>query len=269
MDAAGVGGGRLRRADQGPRRGGDARRRCLILYSSVLARLLRPGAGCTPVRVCRCSSLITVPWHWLAAHRLAGFPGVLLRARTSGALPDAQRAIVRSPGGSSSAVFFAGSMPWTLPALRVLGSGWRRPVAPAGDSTRRCSSGSGWCSSSCSSRSPTRNSCPISCRSMPAAGAADCGAAAGGVCGAISCSRRCLTRRRRRRPRDREPELAARWSQRRTAVRISCRWRSRCGLIALLLAGLRRLRAGAARGDAMPRAPGSCSARAGVWPGCC
>ena len=72
---------------------------------------------------------ITVPWHWLAAHRLPDFLEFffvhehLARYLT----PSADR---EAPWWFFAGVFLAGSFPWTLPALRALGFGWRRRAAP-------------------------------------------------------------------------------------------------------------------------------------------
>jgi 4-amino-4-deoxy-L-arabinose transferase-like glycosyltransferase len=73
--------------------------------------------------------VITVPWHWLAAHRLPDFLDFffvhehLARYLT----PSADR---QESWWFFGGVFLAGSFPWTLPALRVLSSGWRRRAAP-------------------------------------------------------------------------------------------------------------------------------------------
>jgi 4-amino-4-deoxy-L-arabinose transferase-like glycosyltransferase len=68
---------------------------------------------------------ITVPWHWLAARRLEDFLEFFFVhehvARYLTPIADRQE-----PWWFFGGVFLAGSMPWTLPALRVLGSGWRR-----------------------------------------------------------------------------------------------------------------------------------------------
>jgi 4-amino-4-deoxy-L-arabinose transferase-like glycosyltransferase len=77
--------------------------------------------------------LIAVPWHWLAARRLPDFLDFffvhehLARYLT----PVADR---EEPWWFFAGVFLAGSFPWTVPALRVLGGGWRRRVsAPGGE----------------------------------------------------------------------------------------------------------------------------------------
>ncbi len=63
---------------------------------------------------------ITVPWHWLAARRAADFLEFffvhehLARYLT----PSADR---EAPWWFFSGVFLAGSVPWTIPALRVAG----------------------------------------------------------------------------------------------------------------------------------------------------
>ncbi len=105
--------------------------------------------------------VITVPWHWLAAQRLNDFLQFFFIhehfARYLTPIADRQE-----PWWFFGWVFLAGTVPWTVPALRVLVSGWRS--CPAANSARRYSCGSGSCSSASFSRSPTRNSCPTSCR---------------------------------------------------------------------------------------------------------
>jgi 4-amino-4-deoxy-L-arabinose transferase-like glycosyltransferase len=70
--------------------------------------------------------LITVPWHWLAAHRLNDFlQFFFIREHFARFLtPIAER---QEPWWFFSWVFLAGTVPWTAPALRVLVSGWRAP----------------------------------------------------------------------------------------------------------------------------------------------
>ena len=72
---------------------------------------------------------ITVPWHWLAARRLPDFLEFFFVhehvARYLTPIADRQE-----PWWFFAGVFLAGSMPWTLPALRVLVGGWRRRAAP-------------------------------------------------------------------------------------------------------------------------------------------
>ena len=74
---------------------------------------------------------LTIPWHWLAARRLDDFLQFyfvhehLARYLT----PAADR---QEPWWFFGFVFLAGTVPWTLPALRVLAGGWRRTGA-AGD----------------------------------------------------------------------------------------------------------------------------------------
>jgi 4-amino-4-deoxy-L-arabinose transferase-like glycosyltransferase len=73
--------------------------------------------------------LVTVPWHWLAAGRLPDFVQFffvhehLARYLT----PSADR---QEAWWFFGAVFLAGSLPWTVPALRVLLTGWRAHGAP-------------------------------------------------------------------------------------------------------------------------------------------
>jgi 4-amino-4-deoxy-L-arabinose transferase-like glycosyltransferase len=74
--------------------------------------------------------LITVPWHWLAAMRLEDFLQFFFvhehfaRYLT----PIAER---QEPWWFFGYVFLAGTVPWTVPALRVVLSGWRHS-GPAG-----------------------------------------------------------------------------------------------------------------------------------------
>jgi 4-amino-4-deoxy-L-arabinose transferase-like glycosyltransferase len=95
----------------------------LILYSAATRdfapwRRLRPALG-VPLFL-----LITIPWHWLAAHRLADFLQFyfvhehLSRYMT----PSADREEVWWFFG---AVFVLGSLPWSVSAARVLISSWR------------------------------------------------------------------------------------------------------------------------------------------------
>ncbi len=74
---------------------------------------------------------ITVPWHWLAARRLHDFLQFYLVhehfARYLTPVADRQEAWWFFAG-----VFVAGTVPWTLPVLRVLGGGWRRRAAAGG-----------------------------------------------------------------------------------------------------------------------------------------
>ena len=75
--------------------------------------------------------LITVPWHWLAARRLPDFLDFFFvhehLARYLTPVADREEA-----WWFFAAVFLAGSFPWTVSALRVLGGGWRRRVSPTG-----------------------------------------------------------------------------------------------------------------------------------------
>jgi 4-amino-4-deoxy-L-arabinose transferase-like glycosyltransferase len=78
---------------------------------------------------------ITVPWHWLAARQLPDFLEFFFvhehLARYLTPIADRQE-----PWWFFGGVFLAGSVPWTLSALRVLGGGWRRHASPgAFDST--------------------------------------------------------------------------------------------------------------------------------------
>jgi len=74
--------------------------------------------------------LITVPWHWLAAGRLADFlEFFFVHEHLSRFLtPSADR---QEAWWFFGAVFLTGSMPWTLPALRILVLGWIKIKADA------------------------------------------------------------------------------------------------------------------------------------------
>jgi 4-amino-4-deoxy-L-arabinose transferase-like glycosyltransferase len=69
---------------------------------------------------------VSVPWHWLAAQRLSDFlQFFLIREHFARYLtPIAER---HEPWWFFGWVFLAGTVPWTVPALRVLVSGWRTP----------------------------------------------------------------------------------------------------------------------------------------------
>jgi len=69
---------------------------------------------------------LTVPWHWLAAQRLNDFlQFFFIREHFARFLtPIAER---HEPWWFFSWVFLAGTVPWTVPALRVLATGWRAP----------------------------------------------------------------------------------------------------------------------------------------------
>jgi 4-amino-4-deoxy-L-arabinose transferase-like glycosyltransferase len=72
---------------------------------------------------------IVVPWHWLAARRLDDFLQFFFVhehfARYLTKVADREE-----PWWFFGKVFLAGTVPWTLTALRVLGSGWRRRASP-------------------------------------------------------------------------------------------------------------------------------------------
>jgi 4-amino-4-deoxy-L-arabinose transferase-like glycosyltransferase len=73
---------------------------------------------------------IAAPWHWLAARRLEDFLEFFFIhehvARYLTPIADRQE-----PWWFFGGVFLAGTAPWTLPALRALGGGWR--ARSAGD----------------------------------------------------------------------------------------------------------------------------------------
>ena len=70
--------------------------------------------------------IVTVPWHWLAAQRLSDFlQFFLIREHFARFLtPIADR---QEPWWFFGWVFLAGTVPWSVPALRVLATGWRSP----------------------------------------------------------------------------------------------------------------------------------------------
>lgn len=72
---------------------------------------------------------ITLPWHTLAARRLPDFLEFFFVhehiARYLTPVADRQQ-----PWWFFAGVFLAGSVPWTVPAMRVLGGGWRRGAPP-------------------------------------------------------------------------------------------------------------------------------------------
>jgi len=74
---------------------------------------------------------LTVPWHALAALRLNDFLQFFFvhehLARYLTPVADRQE-----PWWYFGGVFLAGSVPWTVPSLRVLGTAWRRRAPPAG-----------------------------------------------------------------------------------------------------------------------------------------
>jgi 4-amino-4-deoxy-L-arabinose transferase-like glycosyltransferase len=72
--------------------------------------------------------IVTIPWHWLAALRLGDFLQFFFvhehLARYLTPIADRQE-----PWWFFGWVFLAGTVPWTLPTLRVLIGGWRERAA--------------------------------------------------------------------------------------------------------------------------------------------
>jgi 4-amino-4-deoxy-L-arabinose transferase-like glycosyltransferase len=68
---------------------------------------------------------ISVPWHWLAARRLSDFlEFFFVHEHVARYLtPSADR---EEPWWFFGVVFVLGSLPWALPAVRVVATGWRR-----------------------------------------------------------------------------------------------------------------------------------------------
>jgi 4-amino-4-deoxy-L-arabinose transferase-like glycosyltransferase len=73
--------------------------------------------------------VITIPWHWLAARRLDDFLQFFFVhehfARYLTTVSDRVE-----PWWYFGAVFLAGTLPWTLSAVRVVATGWRAPRPP-------------------------------------------------------------------------------------------------------------------------------------------
>jgi len=74
---------------------------------------------------------LTVPWHWLAASRNSDFLQFFFVhehfARYLTPVSDREE-----PWWFFGWVFLAGSVPWTVSALRVVAAGWRRPASSKG-----------------------------------------------------------------------------------------------------------------------------------------
>ena len=102
----------------------------LLLYS-VYARDFAPWRRLQLAKGLPLFLAITVPWHWLAAQRLQDFLEFFFvhehLARYLTPVADREESWWFFGG-----VFLLGSLPWTVSSLRVLGSGWRRHAAPAG-----------------------------------------------------------------------------------------------------------------------------------------
>jgi 4-amino-4-deoxy-L-arabinose transferase-like glycosyltransferase len=102
----------------------------LVIYS-LWSRDFAPWRKLHPTLGLPLFLVISVPWHWLAARRLNDFLQFFFvhehfaRYLT----PIADR---HEPWWFFGWVFLAGTVPWTVPALRVVLSGWRAP-APRGE----------------------------------------------------------------------------------------------------------------------------------------
>ncbi|MHB8533684.1 MAG: phospholipid carrier-dependent glycosyltransferase, partial [Solirubrobacteraceae bacterium] len=100
----------------------------LVLYSLTMRdwavwRRLRLGAGLALFAV------LSVPWHWLAARRLPDFlEFFFVHEHLERYLTNVSDRV--EPWWFFAAVFLAGTLPWTVSALRVLGVGWRRREPP-------------------------------------------------------------------------------------------------------------------------------------------
>jgi 4-amino-4-deoxy-L-arabinose transferase-like glycosyltransferase len=98
----------------------------LVLYS-LYSRDFTPWRRLYLSRGLPLFLVIAVPWHWLAARRLADFPQFFfVHEHLSRYLtPSADR---EEAWWFFAAVFALGSLPWSLSALRVVAFGWRRRV---------------------------------------------------------------------------------------------------------------------------------------------
>jgi 4-amino-4-deoxy-L-arabinose transferase-like glycosyltransferase len=100
----------------------------LVIYS-LWSRDFAPWRKLQPALGLPLFLAITVPWHWLAAQRLEDFLQFFFvhehfaRYLT----PSADR---QAPWWFFGMVFLAGTVPWTVPALRVVIAGWRAPGPP-------------------------------------------------------------------------------------------------------------------------------------------
>lgn len=100
----------------------------LVIYS-LWSRDFSPWRKLQPALGLSLFLAITVPWHWLAALRLDDFLQFFFVhehfARYLTPISDRQE-----PWWFFGLVFLAGTVPWTVPALRVVISGWRAPAPP-------------------------------------------------------------------------------------------------------------------------------------------
>jgi len=102
----------------------------LILYS-LLTRDFAPWRRLSLQWGLPLFLVLTVPWHWLATLRLPDFlQFFFVHEHVARYLtPSADR---EEPWWFIGAVFLAGSVPWTLPTLRVVAGGWRERGASPG-----------------------------------------------------------------------------------------------------------------------------------------
>ncbi len=102
----------------------------LILYS-LLTRDFAPWRRLSLQWGLPLFLVLTVPWHWLATSRLPDFlQFFFVHEHVARYLtPSADR---EEPWWFIGAVFLAGSVPWTLPTLRVVAGGWRERGATPG-----------------------------------------------------------------------------------------------------------------------------------------
>jgi len=100
----------------------------LVIYS-LASRDFAPWRRLQPALGLPLFLALTVPWHWLAALRLDDFLQFFFVhehfARYLTPISDRQE-----PWWFFGWVFLAGTVPWTLPALRIVVSGWGGPAQP-------------------------------------------------------------------------------------------------------------------------------------------
>jgi 4-amino-4-deoxy-L-arabinose transferase-like glycosyltransferase len=102
---------------------------CVLVLYSLAARDFAPWRRLQLLRGLPLFLAITVPWHWLAARRLDDFLQFFFVhehfARYLTTVSDRVE-----PWWYFGAVFLAGTVPWTVSAVRVVATGWRAARSP-------------------------------------------------------------------------------------------------------------------------------------------
>ena len=102
---------------------------CVLVLYSLAARDLAPWRRLQLLLGLPLFLAITIPWHWLAARRLDDFLQFFFVhehfARYLTTVSDRVE-----PWWYFGVVFLAGTVPWTLSAVRVVATGWRAPRSP-------------------------------------------------------------------------------------------------------------------------------------------